>query len=269
MAAKKRIITLLTDFGIQDPFVAIMKGVIFTINPDVNIVDLSHSIPPQDIFQSAFLLKYSYRYFPSDTIHVIVVDPGVGTSRKAIIASSEKGYFVAPDNGVLSYVYDEGIIGEVREITAEHYFLKPRSGTFDGRDVFAPVAASLSRGTNIASLGEPLEDYKKFDAPQPVLAQEGLLKCKVVYVDRFGNLMTNLSQDRFNQALDASQQQRFAFRVGEHTVSKLSQSFAEGEKDELLAIFGSFGNLEFSVNRGSAAKLTGIRAGGDILFKVA
>ncbi len=269
MVARTPIITLLTDFGIQDSFVGVMKGTILNINPDAKIVDISHSIPPQDIFQAAFLLNYTYSYFPSSTIHVIVVDPEVGTERKPLLASSEKGFFIAPDNGVLSYLYAEGVIGEVRELTADHYFLKPRCGTFDGRDVFAPVAAWFSKGVGLSSLGELITDYKKFEIPLPVSAQQGILKCKVVYVDRFGNLITNLTGERFKECLDASEQRRFALRIGEHTISKISQSFAEGEKDEMLAILGSFGCLEFCVNRGNAAKFTGLRAGSDVLFKVA
>jgi S-adenosylmethionine hydrolase len=268
MAPKKPIITLLTDFGLHDHFVGTMKGVIMNIHPDVTIVDICHDVPPHDILQAAFLLKSAYTYFPSGTIHVVVVDPGVGTERKPIIISSEKGYFIAPDNGVLSYIYAEDNVSEVREITADHYFAKPRSGTFDGRDVFAPVAAWLSKGVGFALFGDLITEYKKFEIPVPVPIQQGALKCKIVYVDRFGNLISNLPHDRFKELLDSSEDHRFAFRVGKHTVSKISQSYTEGEKGELIAIFGSSGCVEFSVNQGNAAQFTKLYAGKDVFLKV-
>ena len=202
MAAKKPIITLLTDFGLQDHFVGTIKGVILNIHPDVEIIDISHDVPPHDIFQAAFVLKSSYTYFPKGTIHVVVVDPGVGTDRRPIIVSSEMGYFIAPDNGVLSYIYAEDGVSEVREITAEHYFLKPRTGTFDGRDVFASIAAWFSKGVGLPAFGEPITDYKKFEIPHPVPMQQGTWKCKIVYVDRFGNLVSNLSREHFKEFLD-------------------------------------------------------------------
>jgi hypothetical protein len=268
MAARRPVITLLTDFGLQDHFVGTMKGVILNINPEAQIVDISHNIPPQDIFQAAFLLKNSFSYFHSSTIHVVVVDPGVGTNRRAILASSEKGFFIAPDNGVLSYIFDEANVGEVRELTADHYFLKPRTGTFDGRDVFAPVAGWLSKGGSLSAFGEPITDYKKIEFLQPVLFQEGVWRCKIISVDRFGNLISNLTRECFKGYLDASEKRRFAFRVGEFTISRVQQSYAEGEKNEMIAVFGSSGFLEFSVNCGSAAQLSGVGAGQDILFKV-
>lgn len=268
MAEKKRLITLLTDFGLRDHFVAAMKGVIFSINHDAEIVDISHLVPPQDVFHAAFLLKNVYAYFPTDTIHLVVVDPGVGTQRRALLASSEKGFFIAPDNGVLSEIYEDAPVGEVRDITADHYFLKPRSGTFDGRDVFAPVAAWLSKGVSLSSFGELISDYKKLEVEKPVPLQDGVLKCKILAIDHFGNLVSNLGREQFKEYLDASEKRRFAFRVGEYTVSKLRQAYAEGDPEEVFAIFGSSGFLEFSINAGNAAAQTHIGSGADVLFKV-
>lgn len=268
MAAKRPVITLTTDFGLQDHFVGVMKGVIANINPEALVIDITHNIAPHDIFQAAFVIRNSYAYFPPTTVHLVIVDPGVGTSRKALVVSTEKGYFIAPDNGVLSYIFAEEQAGEVREITAEHYFSKPRSGTFDGRDVFAPVAAWISKGVTLPSFGEVLPEYKKYDLPQPTLAEKGIWRCKVVYADRFGNLVSNLSREKFKEYLDTSEKRRFIFQLGERMVAKISNSYAEGEKDELLALFGSSGFLEFSVNRGSASKLTACGIGKDILFKV-
>lgn len=269
MAAKHPIITLLTDFGVQDHFVGTMKGAIANIHPEALVIDITHDVAPHDIFQAAFLIQSSYAYFPSHTIHVVVVDPGVGTKRRIVIASTEKGYFVAPDNGVLSYLYAAGEVREVREVTADHYFLKPRTGTFDGRDVFAPVAAWMSKGVNVASFGEPIEDYKKYDLPQPMSVGQGGIRCKVLYVDRFGNLVTNLTREFFQQLLDASEKRRFAFQIGEYTIGKICTTYAEGDKGEIMAIFGSSGFLEFSVNRSSALKLTGVGVGKDFFVKVA
>jgi S-adenosylmethionine hydrolase len=269
MAKKQPIITLLTDFGLQDHFVGTMKGVIASINPEALVIDITHDVVPHDIFQAAFLIKSTYQYFPPSTIHVVVVDPGVGTNRRALIVSSERGYFIAPDNGVLSYIYADEGIGEVREITADHYFLKPRTGTFDGRDVFGPVAAWMSKGVGLSSLGEPIEDYKKYDLPKPEPVGQGAMRCKILYIDRFGNLVSNLTQAHFEELLDASEKRRFAFQVGEHTIGKISSSYTEGNDNEIIAIFGSTGFLEFSANKGNAFKLTGIGAGKDFFVKVA
>ncbi len=269
MAAKRPIITLLTDFGLQDHFVGTMKGVIANINPEALVIDITHDVSAHDIFQAAFLIRSAYAYFPSHTIHLLVVDPGVGTQRRILVASTEKGYFIAPDNGILSYLSAVGELRDVREITAEHYFLKPRTGTFDGRDVFAPVAAWMSKGVAVTSLGEPIEDYKKYDIPQPVPVGQGGFRCKIVYVDHFGNLISNLTRERFQQLLDASKQRRFAFQVGEHTIGKISAAYAEGDKRDVIALVGSSGFFEFSVNRGSALKLTGVGVGKDFFMKVA
>ncbi len=268
MLSKKPIITLLTDFGLHDYFVGVLKGVILNIQPEANIVDISHSVPPHNIFHAAFLIRNYYPYFPHGTIHVVVVDPGVGTQRRPIVASTEKGCFIAPDNGVLSYLYAGELVREVREITADHYFMKPRSATFDGRDVFAPVAAWIAKGVDLSSFGEPISDYKKFDVPQPLHVQPGAWKCKIIHVDRFGNLISNLQKEQFTDILNASEQRRFAFRIGEHTISKMSQSYADGNKDEVTAVFGSSDLLEFCVNQGSASAVTDIRAGRDFLVKI-
>ncbi len=269
MAAKRPIITLLTDFGLQDHFVGTVKGVIANINPEALVIDITHDVSPHDIFQAAFLIRSAYTYFPAYTIHVLIVDPGVGTNRRMLLASTEQGYFIAPDNGILSYLSAAGELREVREITADHYFLKPRTGTFDGRDVFAPVAAWMSKGVSMASFGELIEDYKKYDVPQPTPVGQGGIRCKIVYVDRFGNLISNLTKEHFQQLLDASAQRRFAFQIGEHTIGKISTAYAEGDKLEVIAIFGSSGFLEFSVNRSSALKLTGVGVGKDFFMKVA
>ncbi len=268
MAIRKTIITLTTDFGQKDHFVSVMKGVILSINPEADIVDISHEIPPHDILQAAFTLKQVSSYFPTGTIHIVVVDPGVGTNRRALVASSEKGFFLAPDNGALSFLYADKVINDVRDITADHYWLKPRTGTFDGRDIFAPVAAWMSKGVNISSLGETITDYIAIDVPQPTLVQPDVWKCRILSVDRFGNLISNMTQEQFAALLAAAEQKRFAFRVGEQTISKISKAYAEGQPNEALAVFGSSGLIEFCVNQGNAAAVTSLQAGKDVLLKV-
>jgi hypothetical protein len=263
------LITLLTDFGLQDHYVGVMKGVIYRINPQARIVDICHNVRPQDILQAAFLLRVSYAYFPKRTLHVVVVDPEVGTSRRPILVSTESYYFIAPDNGVLSYIYQIEPIGEVREITASHYFLNPVSQTFHGRDVFAPIAAWLSRGVAPNSLGDLITDYKKFTVPVPTLVKEDILLGRILYIDRFGNLVSNITRKDFTEHLEKSSGKRFVIRIGDRNLTKICNSYTEGSEGELIAIFGSSDFLEFSINKGNAAKTLGLQIGAEVLCKVA
>jgi hypothetical protein len=269
MAELVSLITMLTDFGLNDHYVAIMKGVVYNINPQARIVDISHEVRPQDVLQAAFLLKVSYSYFPKRTIHLVVVDPGVGTTRRPILVSTESYYFIAPDNGVLSFIYQQETISEVRELTASHYFLNPVSQTFHGRDIFSPMVAWLSRGVAASSLGDLVTDYKKFNIPVPTLLKEDILVGRIIYVDRFGNLISNITQKDFTEHLGKSPGKRFVLRVAERNIGKLSQSYAEGGEGELVALFGSSNYLEFSLNKGNAARALSIQIGAEVLFKVA
>ena len=164
---RKQVVTLTTDFGTSDHFVGVMKGVIININPDVELVDLCHNVNSYDVFDAAFTLAQSYRYFPSDTIHLVVIDPGVGTARRPILVRTMEYKFVAPDNGVLSLIYEREESVEVRHITADHYFLNPVSNTFHARDIFAPVVGWLSKGVEVDKFGDPITDYAKFASPKP------------------------------------------------------------------------------------------------------
>lgn len=228
------IITLLTDFGLEDNFVGVMKGVILGINPVARIVDITHNVRPQDIMSAAFLLKGSYRFFPKGTIHLVVVDPGVGSKRKAIIVKTMDYYFVGPDNGVLSIALSE--IEKIINITNEKYFLKSVSNTFHGRDVFAPVAGYLSKGVQLERFGREVREYKKLDIPK-VKAGKG----QIIYIDRFGNLVTNIPKGVSGK-----------IQFKGISIDKISSSYAEVEIGMPLAIFGSFGNLEISIREGSA-----------------
>lgn len=230
------IITLLTDFGLEDNFVGVMKGVILGINPVARIVDITHNVRPQDIMSAAFLLKGSYKYFPKGTIHLVVVDPGVGSKRKAIIVKTEDYIFVGPDNGVLSLALDECKIKKIIHITNVNYFLKPVSDTFHGRDVFAPVTGYLAKGIQLEKFGREVREYKKLDIPK-VKAGKG----QIIYIDRFGNLVTNIPKGVSGK-----------IQFKGISIDKISSSYAEVEIGRPLAIFGSFGNLEISIRNGSA-----------------
>jgi len=260
---RRPIITLTTDFGLNDHFVGVIKGVILGINPDVEIVDLCHQVSAYDIFDGAFMLAQSYRFFPPDTIHVVIVDPGVGTARRPILARTIECKFVAPDNGVLSLVYEREENIEVRHITADHYFLNPVSNTFHGRDVFAPVAGWLSKWVEADKFGEPITDYVKFTAPKPKRVSEGFVKGVILRVDRFGNLVTNITAEDvpeiFSPAPPACK-----IIVGNLEITNLNLAYTPGKPNEVFAVVGSSGFLEMATSRGSAAKILNVGRGAEV-----
>src|SRR5271166_4685381 len=194
----KRIITLTTDFGTSDHFVGTMKGVILGLQPLAQIVDITHEIQPFEVVQGAFVIAQAYSYFPKGSIHVVVIDPGVGSTRRPILAEMAGQYFVAPDNGVLSMVFSREL-AKVRHITNEKFFLKPLSRTFHGRDVFAPVAASLAKGVPAGRFGKPIDDYLRLSLEKPNRTGKRVWTGTVLKVDRFGNLVTNFHIDDFEQ----------------------------------------------------------------------
>lgn len=259
------IITLTTDFGSNDHLVGAMKGVILKIIPEANIVDISHSVMPFDVLDAALTIGQAYKYFPSRTIHVVVVDPGVGSQRRPIVASGDQHYFVAPDNGVLSMVYDQEERLTVRHVTAEHYYLTPISNTFHGRDVFAPVAAWLAKNGQPASFGEPISDFTRFTVPRPKRTGN-TLKGVVLKVDNFGNLITNLTAEEI-PALVAGET-TLKMNVGGKDVTKVVHTYAQGAPNEAVATMGSSGYLEICVNRGSAARLLGAHRGSEVAVEL-
>jgi len=236
------VIALLTDFGLNDNFVGVMKGVIYRINPEAKIVDLFHQVESHNIRDAAFLLKGSYPYFPEGTIFLVVVDPGVGGERKSIIVKTKKHLFVAPDNGVLSFLKEKEI-KMIVEITNEEYFLKPVSSTFHGRDIFASVAAHLSKGKNVKNFGPVIREMEKLEFPEPQLKNNRLVG-EVMYIDHFGNLITNISRDTFLRFIEGK---KFKIAIGKAKISKISSSYQEGKKGLPIAIFDSFDNLEISL----------------------
>lgn len=254
----RAIITLTTDYGTNDHLVGTLKGVILKINPDVNIVDITHHVTPYDLLDGALAIGSAYSYFPARTIHVVVVDPGVGTERRPLLVTGESQYFVAPDNGVLSLVYEREESILVRHANVEHYFLEPVSKTFHGRDVFAPVAAWLAKGAQASAMGEEITDYKKFAMPKPKIA-DGASKGVVLRVDGFGNLITNLRAEDLPAA--AIEDGIVNIALGTHAVTKLVDTFAKGSAGEAFAYIGSSGFVEIGINRGNASKSLAIGRG--------
>jgi len=240
-----------------------MKGVILNINPAARIVDINHNVTQFDILDGALTIANAYRFFPPRTIHVVVVDPGVGTERRPLLVSAEKQYFVAPDNGVLSMVFErEACV--VRHISAEHYFLNPVSATFHGRDVFAPTAAWLAKAFQTEAFGEEITDYVRFTMPKPKSSGESV-KGVVLRVDAFGNLMTNLTAEDVPAAAAVSGTIKLA--INAKTITKFVQTFSSGLPGEPVALFGSSGYLEVAVNRGNAARTLGVNRGAEVTLE--
>jgi len=257
------IITLTTDYGTNDHLVGVLKGVILKINPDAQIVDITHQVTPFDLLDGALSIAAAYSYFPPRSVHVVIVDPGVGTERRPILVSGQNHYFLAPDNSVLSGIYEREHPVVVRHITSEHYFLQPVSKTFHGRDVFAPVAAWLSKNWQPASMGEEITDFKRFAMPRPKEA-DGLLKGVVLKVDAFGNLITNFRVE--DLPANAVEKGEVRLQIGSQPVTKLVPTFAQGLAGEAVAYIGSSGFLEVAMNKGSAARTLGLGRGTPVLL---
>jgi len=261
--AEQRIITFTTDFGLTEHYVGTMKGVILNINPSVHLVDISNLVQSYDVLDGALAISQSYSYFPTGTVHVVVVDPGVGTTRRPIIASSDGYHFVAPDNGVLSMVYAREERIAVRHITADHYFRQPVSNTFHGRDVFAPVAAYLAKHVDSHKFGDPIQDYVRFAAPRPKPTGENRIRAVVLKVDRFGNLITNVTPEDI-PSLFGSKATKFKITVGNKEITEIHANYAEGTPGEVFGILGSMGYLEIAANRASASQLTSANKGSEV-----
>jgi S-adenosylmethionine hydrolase len=258
------IITLTTDFGLNDHFVGAMKGVILEIAPEAQIVDISHAVQAFDILDGALTISQAYSYFPSGTVHMVVVDPGVGTARRPLILTGDRHLFVAPDNGVLSLICDRQERLSVRHVTAEHYFLPQRSNTFHGRDIFSPVAAYLAKGLAPDRFGEEIADYVRFAAPRPKPVDERTLRGVVLKVDRFGNLITNITPADAPQLFGATPP-AFQIAIGSKApATRICTSYAEGTPGEVFGILGSMGFLEVATNRGSAFQLLGAGKGSEV-----
>lgn len=257
----KTIITLTTDFGYKDPFVGIMKGVIFNINPLAKIVDITHGINPQNILEAAFAIETSFKSFPYKTIHVVIVDPGVGSVRRPILVITDHHYFIGPDNGVFSRIYKlQHETLTVIQITAEHYFLPQRSSTFHGRDVFAPVAAWLSRGINVSNFGNPINDYANISIPSPMMSKENAIEGEVIYIDRFGNATTNIQNQKIDELFANNPEGRLKV-IAKGKEAPIKTHYSEAGDDGLYSLINSFGYLELFVRMGNASSDFGISVG--------
>ena len=254
------VIALLTDFGLRDHYVGTMKGVILGICPQASLVDISHELPAHDVRAGALELAASYRYFPDGTVFLVVVDPGVGTARRAIAAEAGRYSFVAPDNGVLSAVFSEVAPQRIVQITNPRYARGEVSRTFEGRDRFAPAAAWLAAGIDLGELGLPVASVTPLDLPTPS-REAGAVVGEVVRVDRFGNLVTNIDRGLVD-ALGA--RGRIAVSVGGRQVPRIVATYAEVGAGELCALFGSSGHLEVAANGSSAASQLALAAGAPV-----
>lgn len=272
------IVTLTTDFGLSDGYVGMMKGVLLALSPQVQIVDITHDIEPGNVQQAAFVLGTSYKFFPKDTVHVVIVDPGVGTERNALCLRGLGQYFVGPDNGVFSYILadapdeseapaDEESVGpnpralpgglEGVRLTNEKFWLREVSNTFHGRDVFAPVAARLPE-TRLTELGEPVQSVLAYRRPTARIDEQGRMAGEVLHVDRFGNLITSIRRGQIEG-------KPVRGLVEGHAFSGPVRSYGDG--DSLFALIGSAGYVEIAEKEGSAAARTGARVGSAVVLE--
>ncbi len=272
------IITLTTDFGLADAYVAAMKGVILGINPEAKLIDICHTIKPQNILQAAFVLSTAYQFFPAGTIHLVVVDPGVGTERRAIILKTPSAHFVAPDNGVMSYVIEQSSaklpktcinqhqveLGpglEAVAITKPRFWRSPVSPTFHARDIFSPVAAWLSLGFPAIDFGKTITTVTMLPLPHPSRTSENTLVGHILHVDSFGNLITNILSSDLPQAKEP-----ITIEVGTQLISGLSRTYAEDEG--LLALIGSSGYLEIALKNGNASSFLDTEVGNAVRIRL-
>lgn len=263
---EKRPVVLLTDFGLQDTYAGILKGVIASISPETRIIDLTHEVLPQDILQGSFLLSTSYSYFPKGSVFCVVVDPGVGSDRKGICIETGDYYFVGPDNGVLWKAAKHNEIRRIIHLTNTGYFLDPVSGTFQGRDIFAPVSAHISKGIDdISILGPPLERCIEFEFPG-IKENEDTLELCIIHIDGFGNLILNLEYKDFIRFV---QSKVFCLTLNGEKIGKIFSNYAEANDNELFLTVSSSSYMEISMKNSNAAKtIQAVRPGRVVLKRL-
>lgn len=259
---EKGIITITTDFGLKDPYVAAMKGVMLDISAGATIVDITHLVSPGNIKEGALTISRAYGYFPAGTIHLGVVDPGVGGARSPLIIETEKYIFVGPDNGLFTHAVEKENIRKIIMITNRKYFPDSVSNTFHGRDIFAPVAAYLSLGVGVDEFGERTQSLNLFDVSEPFI-EKSLLVGEIIYIDNFGNLITNIAS---KDVADFSGQQ-IEIEVSGRSVGGVLKTYGEVKEGSLLALIGSYGNLEIACNMGNAAKLLNAKEGDKVFVR--
>jgi S-adenosylmethionine hydrolase len=256
-----RLITLTTDFGLKDYYVGAMKAVILNQTPGVQLVDISHEIPPQDIMAGAWVLRNSAFLFPANTVHLAVVDPGVGTERKPIAARIDNHFFVGPDNGLFSLI--QGEIGEEIEavnLDNPEYWRSETSQTFHGRDIFAPVAAHLADGVPLQELGSPVEELVSYRWAMPIADKDGI-QGWIVHIDHYGNLITNISRDLLEEVID---HEGCKVYIGNTIIDGLKPTFGAVEEGEPVAYIGSSDMLEIAINQGNAHQMLGVKKGANV-----
>ncbi|HNR30657.1 MAG TPA: SAM-dependent chlorinase/fluorinase [Candidatus Hydrogenedentes bacterium] len=249
------LITLTTDFGTRDSYVAAIKGVIHRVCPDARIEDLTHDIPPQDVWEAAFFLAGAAPWFPVGTVHLVVIDPGVGTARRPIAAAAGGQVFVCPDNGVLTVVLDRCDLERAHVIKNAAFMLPAVSATFHGRDIFAPAAARLAGGADIASAGPEVDRIVLLEVPDPKRRAGGVIEGEIIHVDRFGNAVTNIPDTMLDRAV------AHTFEAGGTAIASLSRTYGDAEPGAPLALIGSSGRLEIAINQGNAAEVLGLGRG--------
>lgn len=258
-----KVITLLTDFGLRDHFAGVLKGSVLSVCPEAQVVDITHEVTAFDILEAAFQLAQSWRYFPAGSIHVVVVDPGVGSNRRPVVAEAAGHFFVAPDNGVLSMIYAEEE-HVVRHASEERFFRHPVSQTFHGRDVFAPIAGHLASGVATSEFGPVTEDYLRLPLEKPVRTARRGWTGAVLKIDRFGNLITNFRADEFARVY----QQDFEVLAGLRAIEKVERNYASSSPGEVFFIEGSSGYFEIAASQASAAKILGCGVGAPIELRL-
>jgi len=257
---KNPIITLLTDFGTKDHYVALMKGTILKINPRCTLIDITHHIPPHDIKEGAFLLANTYAAFPKGTIHLSVIDPEVGGTRKPILLVTPNYFFVGPDNGLFTLALKKEKVRKAITLTHSKYFLSPLSRTFHGRDIFAPVAAYLSLDVKPEAFGPHLDAWTAVDFEKPRIGNEGL-RGEILHVDAFGNLIISIDEKQLFHFVD---DRSFVIQIGRRTIHDLKKGYWEGKRKEPMALIGSGGFLEVSIREGNVQKVLKVERGDPI-----
>ncbi len=258
------IITLTTDFGTRDYYAGATKAAVLAINPNARLVDISHEIPPGDVRYGAYMIAQTCPYFPSGTVHLVVVDPGVGGNRRPIALQSDAGTFVGPDNGIFTSLFENYRVDMVVEIKEKRYYHEEVSPTFHGRDIFAPVSAHLSLGSiDLRDLGSPVEDPVMLERNEPAAGKD-VIHGSIIRCDRFGNIITNVSGGLLMEFLGESE---IAVEIGGNIIDRLEETYSSIETGQLLALIGSSGSLEVSVNGGDAGERLGVKAGDAVVIR--
>ncbi len=263
MVAACGVITLASDFGLHDHYVGTMKGVILRIHPEARVIDVTHQITVQDVLEASLILDSGYRYFPVGTVHVVVVDPGVGSGRRPILVAGNEHYFVGPDNGTFTAVIDSDPSARVFEIAERRFLLPDTSDTFHGRDVFAPVAAYLSRGVAPDEFGPPVSDPRRLVLPLPRIWGDQI-RGEVIHIDSFGNIVSNITRADFERAVGSH---RFRILINGKVIDRVHRTYADQERGQVLALFGSNELLEIAVAEGRAERRIGAGKGDTILVE--